>query len=284
MHKTGQLSLCLMPMGIPLKGSIISRNLSLVCLLLVNTAVFSQTFGEKKMEGKVYSSDGDVAATHVLNTTTRKAAITDVEGFFTIGVHLNDTLVFSAVQYRKKTMVVTADILESKFISVALEEANIALDEVVVTPYNLTGDLTRDMKRLNIPPPVTASSLGLPNAHVKPLSQSERLLREASMGPITLGTFTSIPFNPLINAISGRTKMLKKRVARDKDYARTERVKRFYPDSIFVQVLKIPEDKLDDFLYFCEIDAAFAPIVDTHDKLKIWDYLKGRSVLYRREN
>ncbi|GGW23155.1 hypothetical protein GCM10007383_03990 [Arenibacter certesii] len=251
---------------------------------MLNGAIFGQTFGEKNLEGRVYSSDGDVAATHVLNTTTKRAAITNMDGFFTIGVHLNDTLVFSAVQYRKKTMVVTAAILESKFISVALEETNIVLDEVVVTPYNLTGDLNRDMKRLNVPPPVTASGLGLPNSNVKPLTQSERLLREASMGPLTLGTFTSIPFNPLINAITGRTKMLKKRVARDEDYARTERVKQFYPDSVFVQVLKIPESKVDDFLYFCEVDPAFDPVVDTKDKLKIWDYFKSRSVEYRREN
>src|SRR5690606_36809163 len=121
-------------------------------------------------------------ATHVLNTTTNKASITDVEGYFSIAVHLNDTLVFSAVQYQKKILVVSASILESKFISVALEEANIVLDEVVVTPYNLTGELGRDMGRLNVETSVTPASLGLPNAYVKVPTQAERRLFEATSG------------------------------------------------------------------------------------------------------
>lgn len=53
------------------------------------------------MEGKVYSKDGDVAATHVLNITSKRATITNISGFFAIQVQLNDTLVFSAVQFKK---------------------------------------------------------------------------------------------------------------------------------------------------------------------------------------
>jgi hypothetical protein len=232
----------------------------------------------------VYSSDGDVAATHVLNTTTKKASITDINGYFSILVHLNDTLVFSAVQYQKKTLVVSASILESKFISVALEAANIVLDEVVVTPYNLTGELGRDMGRLNVAPAITASGMGLPNANVKPLMQSERLLREASMGPLSLGTFTSIPFNPIINAISGRTKMLKKRVARDINYNKSQQLRTQFADSIFVRQLKIPVNRIDDFLYFCEVDPDFNNIMDSADVLKVWDFILRKSAVYRKNN
>ncbi|RTE52674.1 hypothetical protein EHW67_15470 [Arenibacter aquaticus] len=238
----------------------------------------------KTLEGKVYSIDGDVAATHVLNTTTKKAAITDLNGFFSIPVQLNDTLVISAVQYKRKEIVVTTAILESKFLSIPLEESNIALDEVVVTPYNLTGELDRDMKRLNIPAPVTATSLGLPNAHVKPLMQSERLLREASMGPFSVGMLTSVPFNPLINAITGRTKMLKKRVARDIKYNKTQQLRTQFADSLFVLQLKIPYEKIDDFLYFCEVDSNFSNIVDSKDLFRIWDFIRQKSVVYRKNN
>lgn len=255
------------------------------CLIfgVFSKGLLAQDFS-KTLEGKVYSSDGDVAATHVLNTTTKKAAITDLNGFFSIPVQLNDTLVFSAVQYKRKEIVVTTAILESKFLSIPLEESNIALDEVVVTPYNLTGELDRDMKRLNIPSPVTATSLGLPNAHVKPLMRSERLLREASMGPFSVGMLTTIPFNPLINAITGRTKMLKKRVARDIKYNKTQLIRTQFADSLFVLQLHIPYEKIDDFLYFCEVDTSFSSIVDSKDLFKIWDFIEQKSVVYRKNN
>jgi len=257
--------------GIPLK-------LPIIGFFLMGIQMSAQTFDPKTLEGRVYSSDGDVAATHVLNTTTKKASITDMDGHFSIVVHLNDTLVFSAVQYQRKTLVVSSNILESKFISVGLEEGNIALDEVVVTPYNLTGELGRDMERLDVAMPVTAAGLGLPNAYVKIPTQAERKLFEATSG----GGF--IPLNPVINAITGRTKQLKELVAVEKKYARTERVKQFYPDSLWIKELGIPENKLNDFLYFCEVDPAFTTIVDTADKLKIWNYLSHRSIAYRENN
>lgn len=265
------------PMGIPLYFSRVFMILLLGGFLLMAPRAVGQTFGQKMLEGKVHSSDGDVAATHVLNTTSKKAAITNIDGLFSIAVHLNDTLVFSAVQYQKKMVVVTSGIWHSKFISVGLEEANFTLDEVVVTPYNLTGELGRDMKRLNVPPPITAASLGLPNAFVRIPTQSERKLFAATANPI-------MSLDPLINAITGRTKMLKQRVAQERKYARTERVKQFYPDSVLIRELKIPQSRLNDFLNFCEIDSDFAAVIDTHDKLKIWDYFSLKSVVYRENN
>ena len=237
----------------------------------------AQTLFSAQLEGRVYSKEGDVAATHVLNTTTQRATITDSNGFFSILAKLNDTLVFSAVQFKRKQIVVTSSILESKFLSIPLEDALTELDEVVVMPYNLTGDVTRDMDRLKTDLVVTSSTLGLPNAYVKVPTQAERELYAATANPF-------MSFDPLINAITGRTKMLKKRVARDKKYARTQRVRESYSDSIFQRNLKIPQDKINDFMYFCEVDPAFQFIVDTHDRLKIWAFLRKKSITYRKNN
>ena len=78
--------------------------------------------------------------------------------------------------------------------------------------------------------------------------------------------------------------MLKNRVKVDNTYARTQRVQDFYVDSLFVVTLKIPSEKLDDFMYFCEVDEAFQETVDTHDKLKIWDFMVEKSRVYRKNN
>jgi len=230
------------------------------------------------MEGKVVSAEGDVAATHVMNISTNSATITNSSGFFAIRVHLNDTLVFSAVQFKKKELVVTAELMDSTLVSVPLEDQLTELDEVVVTPYNLTGDIAKDILTLKMDPVVTAESLGLPNAHVRIPTKSERELYEATSGGGLL------PVTPILNAISGRTKMLKDRVARNTLYDRTERVRDFYADSLYRTKLRIPEVKIDDFLYFCEIDMEFQSLVDAHDVLRIWSYMEKRSMAYRKNN
>ena len=253
------------------------KNSLLLGLVLLTSSVRSQDVFSGKLEGRVYSEDGDVAATHVLNMTTQRATITDISGFFSIPVTLNDTLVFSAVQYKRKEIVVTSGMLESKLLLIPLEEFLTELDEVVVTPYNLTGDIVKDLGSLDIEPVVTTSTLDLPNAYVKPITKAERELYAATANPY-------MSFDPLINAITGRTKMLKNRVERNAAYARTARVREFYVDSLYTTELKIPEDKVDDFLYFCEIDMAFQAVVDTHDHLEIWEFLRRKSLVYRKNN
>lgn len=247
-------------------------------MLLLPVFTVAQTGETKLLQGKVTSKEGDVSGVHVLNTTTQRAGITDYNGYFGIQVSVNDTVVFSAVQFKKKQIVITSTIFESKTLIVPLEEALEELDEVTVTPYNLSGDISKDLQTLNTEPVVTASTLGLPNAYVKVPTKAERELYEATSGSI------GIPLNPILNGISGRTKMLKKRVKRDNLYSRTERVRSFYADSLYQTELKIPKDRTDDFFYFCEIDTAFQAVVDTHDLFGIWEYLKRRSLVYRNNN
>ena len=232
----------------------------------------------KDLEGKVSSKDGDVAATHVLNTTTQKATITAINGFFSIAVRLNDTLTFSAVQFKKKQIVVTQAIYDSKMLIVPLDDELTELDEVVVTPYNLSGDIAKDLLTLDIDPVITASTLNLPNAYVRVPTKAERELFEATSGSV------GIPLTPLLNAISGRTKMLKKRLARNKLYDRTIRVREFYADSLYRTVLKIPEANTDDFFYYCELDSTFQAVVDTHDLFAIWEFLEKKSITYLQNN
>ncbi|MCJ7465407.1 MAG: carboxypeptidase-like regulatory domain-containing protein [Maribacter sp.] len=248
-----------------------------LCFFLCGVSLGAQSLFTSELQGKVQSKDGDVAGTHVLNTTSRRATITDEKGYFSIPAHLYDTIVFSAVQYKRKEIVVTASILNSKFITVPLQDALTELEEVVVTPYNLTGSLMRDTKRIEIDPVVTASTLGLPNAYVMVPTKVERELYAATANPF-------MSFDPLINAITGYTKMLKEQLARDNLYARTQRVRDMYADSLFRIHFKISEAEIDDFMYFCEVDPNFQSIVDTHDRLKIWDYMQARSIIYRENN
>ncbi len=246
-------------------------------MLLIGFSVTAQR--PTDLEGRVYSENNDVAGTHVMNITTQRATVTDANGFFIITVRLNDTLVFSAVQFKRKVIPVTLKVLESKLVYVPLDDVLTQLDEVVVMPYNLTGELSKDMGNLEIEPVVTASTLCLPNANVVPITQSQRKLYTARTWNFK---GTKVTIDPIFNYFSGRTKMLKNRVARDKKYARTQRVREFYTDSVYRNDLRIPETKIDNFMYFCEADSLFDIISNTNDKLRMWEFLQKKSVVYRK--
>ncbi|MBO0322612.1 hypothetical protein J0X14_09920 [Muricauda sp. CAU 1633] len=248
----------------------------LVCLFTFGAT--AQDSARKILRGVVTSATEDVVGVVVQNISSDEAVITDIDGNFTIRVQVNDTLVFSAVHFQRKLLPVTEAVYNSNFVTVPLEEFVNELREVVVSPYNLSGVLDKDLEKLPPPRIVDAEALGLPNANAKDFTQSERKLNEAVSGS------GIVPLNPIINAITGRTKMLKNRLEVDNTYARTQRVQDFYVDSLFVTTLKIPMEKIEDFMYFCEVDEAFQTTVDSQDKLKIWDFMVQKSRVYRENN
>ncbi|WP_396590440.1 hypothetical protein [Allomuricauda sp. R78024] len=251
---------------------------------LLFLVAFSVSAQQKELRGKVYSKGKDVVGVVVQNVTTEKAVITDIDGNFSILIKLNDTLIFSAVQFKRKILPVNEVLFNTSFITVPLEEFVNELSEVVVKPYDLSGDLGQDLGGLQLEKDVSAEALGLPNAHQKIPSQSQRKLQQATFGKFNVGMILTPPLDPIINAITGRTKMLKNRVKVDKAYARTQRVQDFYVDSLFVVTLKIPSEKIEDFMYFCEVDEQFQQTVDSKDKLKLWDFLVLKSRAYRKNN
>ncbi len=250
----------------------------LLCFVLMGTTLSAQTLFTKQIEGRVYSESGDVAATHVLNITSDKASITDLERVL-FDYRQNSMIPWCFLPYslRERPWWLPTAFLKARCFMCLWRMPLTELDEVIVMPYNLTGDMTLDLDRMQIEPVVTASTLGLPNAYVKIPTQAERELFAATANPF-------MSFDPLINAITGRTKMLKERIARNKKYQRTQRVRAFYADSLYGKELKIPEDNIADFMYFCEVDPDFQTVVDTHDRFKIWEFMRKKSLVYRENN
>ena len=251
-------------------------------LLLLSSSVFLYAQeSTKAINGRVHSPIRDISGVHVKNISSGKGAVTDDNGNFSIKVALLDTLLFSAVQFRRKTMVITSSVLKSKMIFVALEEFTNELDEVVLRPFDLSGDISEDIDKMKIGPIVTETTLNLPNADVTPPTQNERKLYTARTWEFK---GTSLKLDPIINYFSGRTKMLKRRVARDTYYLELENLYRGIPDSLFIQGLFIPKDHIYNFLFFCETDQQFTQLTATQDKYGIWNFLRRKSSAYRKNN
>ncbi len=240
----------------------------------------------QQIKGKISSESKELADVHVINRSTSKATITNGSGYFSISAKLNDTLVFSAVQFKKKELVISQSMLDSRALFVPLEDAVNELNEVVVTPYNLSGNINKDLGSIQIGPVLTASTLGLPNANVPIPLQSERKLHDADHGKFAYyyGIAVIVNLNKVLTRISGRTKMLKQHVARDKKYLKTQALNSVYTDSLFIRELKIPKAHISNFMYYCEVDPNFEGITNTEDNIKIWDFFITKSALYRKNN
>lgn len=257
----------------------------LLLVLLTSMTGFGQE-NIVELTGIVKNPNNSVANVLVVNLNSKKSMITDIKGFFRIEVKLRDTLQFSAVNYRNKEIVVVTKILNQKTIQIDLEEKIINLDEVVILPHNLTGQVALDIKKFDTKPVITSSSLGLPKANIKVKTKNERLLFEADDGKLIkfYGIAATINVTKLLNKISGRTKKLKDHVQLDKHIKIENEIDNLFSKKVLSEELGIPEINIADFLSFCVNHPDFSKFPKTINALQVLEFFKSKSYEYKKAN
>lgn len=258
-------------------------------------------YGQKsptQLKGKIINSNIEVSNVLIINLNSKKSTITDSLGFFTIEAKVKDVIRISSLQYLPKEILVTDTIFDQNSIEVSLLENVINLSEVIVTPYNLTGKLNLDIGRLNIESAVTSSSLGLPNADLEVMTQSERLLLEADRGKyVRLATMEDqgrifeilgyvaptiiINTHKIMNRVSGRTKSLKEMVDRDKSMELEQKIIALFPKETMSISFDIPENHMEGFLTYCLSQPDFTELSEVGSTTEIWKYLKEKSIEFK---
>jgi len=247
----------------------IDRLLLLVIILFAGSSLAQE---EIRLEGRILNDTIDNGALNVVNITLKRGAITNSHGDFSIPVRLNDTINISAIQYDSRQFVVSKTIFNRKRISLYLIPKINELDEVKISNIELTGDITKDVKSTPLEAKISAATLGLPqNAHPT-FTPEERRFYAATGGAGAIGA--------LINAISGRTKMLKHHLEVSQLQAKVYATRDTFSDSLYMEELKISEDLIEDFVYFVFEDDKAITHVNQSNLLELLDYMIIKSKQY----
>lgn len=225
---------------------------------------------------------GEVEGIHVLNNTSQTFTISNRQGEFSIPVKLNDTLAFSGVSYEIKKVVVSQTMINTNELTISLTAKTNVLDEVVVGKI-LTGDLSSDMVNSGVKRDINFYDLGIPGYKGKPKTQSERRLYTAGdFKPIHLLSLLggSLPVDPILNAISGRTKLLKHRVHLENKDKCIDRTKSNLSQILFT-AHPLKERYRNEFFYFCADDDRFDDLCIIKDDFKTLEFLKEKLVSFK---
>ena len=220
---------------------------------LICTFIYSQD-SKNRVTGKVESESSKTSLqnVHVLNLSKVVGTITDEEGVFEINASVNDTLYFSYIGYKPLKIIVTNDLIkyEDNNLTFNLTELALALEEVIITPYRLTGYLEIDVKNAPINSSPRYRIIGLPNLGY------EGGRRTRSGISKVLGAI----FNPadFLNSLFKRNpkKMAKLRLIRE-----DEEIKRLlstkFDREVLVQLLGIPKIDINEILRNCSFSDTF---------------------------
>jgi len=135
------------------------RNVSTIFFLLVVANAFGQS---QKLKGRIIADSLDGFAINIVNFTKKIGTTNDANGYFEIPASIRDSIIFSSVQYEITSILISGNDLENENFQITLDPIINILDQVRVNNVNLSGDIHKDTKEIEVSPFIDNSVLGLP--------------------------------------------------------------------------------------------------------------------------
>ena len=231
--------------------------------ILARTTVFSQeTTATQKVFGTIVNDNNQLPLSNVniININKVRGTVSDSKGNFEIEVGVTDTLHLSLIGFKSIKIRVTNDWVKNKTTKIQMTESAIALEEVIVRPYDLTGYLEIDSKLIPTKENYRYSISGLEQGY--------------EAGEYSPGAFSKVMgsiFNPadmLYNFFGKKPKELKRLKSLKKDETvRNLLASKFDRETISV-LLGIDKKEIPEILERCNYSESF---IRTANDLQIMD-------------
>lgn len=125
------------------------KKLTFLLFVVISPILLAQDIERVKVEGKIHVPKGeDAEGISIYNVSAQQGTVTDADGAFKIEVTENDRLQIFALQYKPFTVVIDKGVVERKKLNIFVNPAITQLDEVVIRPYDLSGNIQADIEKI----------------------------------------------------------------------------------------------------------------------------------------
>lgn len=206
----------------------------------------SSTFAQT-VSGIVLDEDYNaLPAVLVFNLRTEKKSYTNIKGEFTVQANVNDELRFVRNGFERNTKILKPQDF-SNVLSISLFRNPEEIEEVEVTNLNLSGDLTKDSKKLEKFDKVAQlqREIGVPLPPEKPREKPAELQKDVLM-PLL---FLAVKPEAIYDLISGDARRQKSWYKYEDLQDNIKWIRSKVPDEYFTK-MNIPPEKISEFLQF----------------------------------
>ncbi|NEW80473.1 MAG: hypothetical protein GZ086_13845 [Gelidibacter sp.] len=234
--------------------------------------VYSNSLAQKstvKLEGTVRNDSTFLQDINILNLTSNLGTSSDKNGNYTIYASLGDSILFSSIVYKERTIKISKNHVESKTITVYLEQGINELDEVEI----------RQKFRPNW------GKLSLPKGAIFD-NDDINLKKAPNAMKFTDPTYGNSGVNFIEIGKLLTNNIFQKRKARKDEERHAKKEKQIFIEQIFENIgtdfftahLNIKEEEIYLFLYYCE-DNGLSDFYNS-DEFLIKDFLIKQSKKY----
>lgn len=238
------------------------RYLVVFFFLLLSVNSFSQAVPSQKISGTIQNDQTllPISNVNIINLNKSIGTNTNEKGNFDIEASVNDTLHISFIGFQSIKIKVTNDWIKNKTTKIQLTEKAIALEEVIIMPYNLTGYLEVDSKLIPSRENFRYSISGLQQGY-----------EAGEYSPNAFGRVMGSIFNPadmLYNFFGKKPKELKRLKEMKKDNNVRALLESKYDREMVSVLLGIDKKEIPEILERCNYSEAF---VKSANDLQIMD-------------
>lgn len=261
-------------------------------LFLINQLLFSQSIERKVLRGRIVVDSFDVENISVVNISSNITAITDLDGKFSVKAKPTDTLYFKGPSFITKEYVLTQKDFWLEELEIRLYVKVTELNEILITPYTLTGDLKEDTKRIQV---YGEAFVGIDAKAVKyyedditsqsPLNiaMPNSFAPGASVDIIAIGTGIGKLLGINRDSKTHSEQVYEERRIRDlQSKSFSEHILERFSHNFFVETLKIKNEDIPMFMSFSELNVyELSSLLKPENELKLIEYLINKSAEFK---
>lgn len=244
--------------------------------------LLSQDIDRVKITGKLTAPvSEDVEGVTIYNVSSQKGTVTSPEGNFEIEVAENDRLAITALQFSTFTVIVDKGVMDKKRVGIYLNPVVNELEEVIIRPYDLLGNVEADVSRIktiNIESKFDLSYKAL-NFDYEFSDDYLSVVRGNAAHDAFFNGQQQIG-GDLIGLTAAIVKMFipkKKKKSTKETYREATLVANSLRDrfsnSYISDVFGIPEDKANDFLFFAEENGMYWKLLKEENEILLLDFM-----------
>ena len=243
------------------------RYLVVFFFLFLSVTAFSQITAEDSSISGTITNDNTnqpISNVNIINLNKVIGAVSDEKGVFILNATVNDTLLLSYIGFQSLKIRVTNDWIKNKTTQIQMTEKAIALEEIIIQPYYLTGYLEVDSKLIPSPNNYRYSISGLAQGY-----------EAGQYSPNAFGNILGSMFNPadaLYNFFGKKGNQLKRLKQIKKDETVRNLLESKFDRETLATLLGIDKKEIAEILDRCNYSEAF---VKTANDLQIMDAISG---------
>ena len=261
------------------------KKLSFILFLLL-PAMFlqAQTVERKIVNGTVTVPPGDEAqGISIFNLNTQRGTVTNTAGKFNLTVGVSDSIRVSSLQFQEFTIIIDTGVMDSGQLNIQINEVVNFLPEVIVSPYDLTGNVKVDISRIEVAKlPDTLTGANAKGLYFEAdVSDFQSMPRNEALAMSQTRLINGINFVNLFKELLITTK--REQVQSPQNEVSTD-VRALFKDEFFKENFDIELENINDFIYYADHNGLGEEMLKEGNELELIEFLLVQSKKYKKES